>query len=432
MINEFEKKYMDMYWRSQKYQWENYFEEYNNDLGIIDKEIYDICKNYCDFIGYVDRKSVVAKHIICRDLVDKSKEVSRLRNKLDDWDNYNEHISNEIKENRQKYRMELATRMKEDVLDLMIIRDKIAIENGFESYMNLILKSEEIDEKFILETLNNFLNDNLIKAKNIMEKYEFTWENWFKDLENINIPINNINPLDLVNKFLDMMGFNEIKGSVDFIFKEEDFAGVAFQIDENNIKIVVKPIKNLLDITVLFHELGHALNYYYNKEKGIYKIPTSSYDESIAVIIEYIAPKLIFDEKIQEKILEIQILEYVRCAISSKFEFELWKNPNNAEELYLQIYGELIKEIENPSIWAIDSFRSIDPVYIHNYVIGYAMASQVYEELEKKYSSDHKSWGKYFKEKIYKNGRKIKFIDKVQDVIPKLFKDSYKEYFDVN
>ena len=60
------------------------------------------------------------------------------------------------------------------------------------------------------------------------------------------------------------------------------------------------------------------------------------------------------------------------------------------------------------------------------------MASQVYEELEKKYSSDHKSWGKYFKEKIYENGRKIKFIDKVQDVIPKLFKDSYKEYFDVN
>jgi oligoendopeptidase F len=161
-------------------------------------------------------------------------------------------------------------------------------------------------------------------------------------------------------------------------------------------------------------ELGHAISYYFNKEEGLYKVLPASYDEAMAVVIEYIAPKIILDENIQGKLRDIQVLEYTRCTISSLFEFELWENPKNAENLYIKHYSKLGFKINNPSIWAADSFRSIDPVYIHNYVIGDILAKQLYEYLLQNFAYNYKEWGKWLIEKIYIDGRRRAFKEKLE------------------
>ncbi|MHB8108123.1 MAG: hypothetical protein ACYDH4_11960, partial [Candidatus Cryosericum sp.] len=68
---------------------------------------------------------------------------------------------------------------------------------------------------------------------------------------------------------------------------------------------------------------------------------------------------------------DIQLLEAVRCAISARFELDLWNSPDTAPQLYTKWYGQLVKESFDPALWALDSFRSIDPMSVFSYVIGY-------------------------------------------------------------
>lgn len=105
--------------------------------------------------------------------------------------------------------------------------------------------------------------------------------------------------------------------------------------------------------------------------------------------------------------------KYVRCAISALFEFDLWEEPGKAEELFVTHYGKLGLPINEPEIWALDSFRSIDPVYIHDYVIGATLAQPLINYLTQLYSIDYSSWGSWLQHNIYQDGWKRSFHEKL-------------------
>lgn len=416
MIEEFETAYMNLYWDLQRSQWNNYFEDGNYDLSKIDNEIFNLVKKFQQTIKQTDRKSQIACQLMQRDLVDKNPAVAKLRNYIDNEDNYSKGISEEIKKNRYKYKSLLAIRMKNDVLMLMSARNKLSNELGFSSYPELIFSIEEIEKCSVIELLNKYVDDNLMKVLELINKYNIKLESWFSDLSRIEAVVNEYQPIELINDLLQKLGFNDLKDKIQISFKAQGFSGVASEVSPGNIRIVVKPINSLSDLTTLFHEVGHAISYHYNHEKGLYKILPSSFDEAMAVVIEYIAPKILFDNTTQEKIAEIQVLEYTRCAISALYEFELWQNPDQAENLYAKYYGRLGFKISNSSIWAADNFRSIDPVYIHNYVIGAVLAERLIEYLSKKYSCNYKEWGNWLVNNIYFDGRKRPFIEKIKHI----------------
>jgi Zn-dependent M32 family carboxypeptidase len=277
------------------------------------------------------------------------------------------------------------------------------------------LRTEEIDKSNLINSLNVFLENNLPKAKEIIKKYGITWKNWFNDLNKISVTRNIYDPQELIEKLLLALGYEEVKEKIQISFMERWHTGYAAELSPNDIRIVVKPIETLNDLRTLFHELGHAILYSLNKEEGIYKILPPSCDEAMAVVIEYIAPMLLnLDKADKEKIYELMILEYTRCAISSLYEFDLWQNPEIAEELYIKHYSKLGIEINNPSSWAADTFRSIDPVYIHNYVVGDMLAEKVFMYLKGKYSCNYRAWGSWLADNIYKDGRKRSFKEKIK------------------
>ena len=306
--------------------------------------------------------------------------------------------------------------MKTDVLNLINIRNKLAIEAGFPSYPELVLVTEEIDKDKLIDLLNKYIDGNLSKASELIKSYNIRLESWFPDLSKINLTINEWQPIELINCLLELLGFDNLKKKIKINYSEKGFSGVASEISPGDIRIVVKPVHSLSDLKVLFHEIGHAIAYYFNKEKGLYKILPSSFDEAMAVVIEHIASKLLLNNLEQQKIEEIEVLESTRCAISALYEFELWENPDQAEELYIKHYSKLGFKINNPSIWASDTFRSIDPVYIHNYVIGEVLAYQLIKYLLEKYSDDHKKWGNWLVENIYADGRKRSFTEKINKI----------------
>jgi hypothetical protein len=406
---------MDRYWKLQTAQWYNYFEDENYNLSEIDAEIYTIVKLFNEEIQSIDRKSKIASLLIKKDLVDKNPLVAEIRNRIDNLDNYSNNISEDIKADRYQYKLALSYKMKDDVKKLMNTRNDLSKQMGFNSYPELVLTTEEIDKDNLVHSLNEFLESNLPKAKEIIKKYNIKWETWFSDLSRIGSAKNQYNPIELVDQLLKTFGFDEIKEKIQISFMEKGYAGCAAELSPNDIRIVVEPIKSLNNLRTLFHEMGHGILYLLNKEEGIYKILPPSHDEAMAVVIEYIAPMLLMLNKTdREKISEIITLEYTRCAISSLFEFDLWENPEIAEELYIKHYSKLGFEINNPSMWASDTFRSIDPVYVHNYVIGAMLAKKVFTYLQSKNLCDYKEWGAWLIDNIYKDGRKKSFKEKIR------------------
>lgn len=404
MIEKFEQEYLDNYWKNKIFQWENYFENGNYDLSSIDSDIYKIAKKYNHLIRPADRKSKIAYSLIQRNLVDKNPVVSNLRNRIDNLENYTKDIPSNL--DRNSYLIKISSRMKTDVLMLLNDRNNLAKQLGYSSYPDLILSTEEIDKYKLINLLNEYVNFNLPKVRELICKYKIKWESWFSDLNNITSPVENMDYSELINQFADKMGLDIDYNKIQIIFNSQEITGEASQLSPDDIRIAAAPIRSLADLTTLFHELGHAISYSYNKEEGLYKIPSPCYDEAMAVVIEHIAPRILFDGNIQEKISHLLLLEYTRCAASSLFEFELWEEPENADNLYIKHYGRLGFNINNPVIWAYDSFRSIDPVYIHNYVIGAVLAEELITYFEKTYSNDYKEWGSWLVKNIYNSKRR--------------------------
>ncbi|NMM62616.1 hypothetical protein HBE96_07900 [Clostridium sp. P21] len=416
MIKEFEYTYMNKYWNNQMFQWCNYFEEGKYDLSGVDNEIFKIVMRFNKIIKPIDRKSKVACLIMNRDLVDKSPKVAKLRNYIDNKSNFNYDVLPEVKKNRYNYKLEMALRMKNYVLNLIKIRNSSAKQLGFSSYPELVLTTEEIDKSKLIRLLNKYVDDNLPKALDLIKKYDITWESWFSDLNRISSIDNTYKNTNVINQLFEIFGLNDINSRIQIRYMEDSFSGVASEVSPGDIRIVVKPINSLFSLTTLFHEIGHAIAYNFNKEEGLYKILPASYDEAMAVVIENIASKLLLNEYEQKKVAEIGLLENTRCAISALFEFELWGNMSQAGELYIKHYSRLGFKINNPFIWASDTFRSIDPVYIHNYVVGSVLSEALINYFIKKYSYNYREWGKWLIDNIYIDGRKRAFKEKIESV----------------
>lgn len=96
MIEEFESTYMGKYWNIQMFQWCNYFEGGNYNLSEVDNEIFNIVKIFHKIIKPTDRKSKIACLLMERDLVDKNPMTAKLRNYIDNQENYNQCLLQEL------------------------------------------------------------------------------------------------------------------------------------------------------------------------------------------------------------------------------------------------------------------------------------------------------------------------------------------------
>jgi len=116
----------------------------------------------------------------------------------------------------------------------------------------------------------------------------------------------------------------------------------------------------------------------------------------------------------QRKIADdILLLENVRCAISFLFELDLNKRIDDAEKLYLRHYRPLGIKQEDAGLWVLDSFRTLDPVYIHNYVLGDAVASETIRFLKTRFGTDLPRWGEWIRKNYLACGSRKSFGEKI-------------------
>lgn len=416
---EFEIKYVNLVEKRNLLQWENYASNRNHDLNVINIMIYDFLQQSKGEIPFTGRKKDVFNKLYFKSIVENSLPVSTLRNKLDNWGNYEDDYV-KSKTDIIEYRIELSKRMREDVCELISVRTAAAKELGFDSYPELIFYCEELDLSEVRKSVGLFLDKNMKEAFALVKKYNLSWKNWFRCLGEIGkYEVSyDIDPKLKIAEFLKEIGFGDLQKKMTFIVKKQNISGIALGISiPDDVRILMRPVDSLLSLKTLFHECGHALTYVLNGKKGLYTILTTSYDEIMAIIFEAIGIEIIMTNREKEKAREIKLLEAMRCSISFLFEMELWSNTEKAEVAYEKYYSILGMKPEDNVLWAIDSFRSIDPVYIQNYVLGEIFAEKATKKLKEMYGDNFIKWGTEMKKSFLIDGMERSFIEKYDEFI---------------
>lgn len=387
------KDYIDLNYMLNKLQWENYIDNKKHNLNNVCEKIFE----YID--SMLKNKEIILSKRYIREWIDKSCEVSTLKNKLDDFDNY----INEVRIIKE----DLADKICPDVISLMKLRNTKSIEIGYKNYQDAILKSDNMTYEELKNWLDDFINKNMQNAIQIINKYNVKWNSWFSDLDKINDEnIKYIDSYELIFKFAEKMDMLEVIENVKIYYGNS--ICFATKIAPDDIRISVGDIKSLNDIRTLFHEFGHAILYYYSNDS--YFQITQCLDEVFAVIIENLAPTIVLSEDEVSKINEINCLEYARTAVSGLFELELWNNIDLAEKLYSKYYSRFNIEIENPKLWCLDSFRSIDCMYIYNYTLGQIASEHFKDIFYNNYKGKCKPYSNVLK-KICSKISEINYVD---------------------
>ncbi|MFA5394301.1 MAG: hypothetical protein WC338_07620 [Candidatus Ratteibacteria bacterium] len=302
--------------------------------------------------------------------------------------------------------------MREDVLELMRKRQCLARKQGHGSYPELVLWSEDLRLESVRTLLLDQIRKNLPVVTALVKGYGITWSSWTGDLVSVGYH-SKMDYARLVSLILQRLGFDRLNAAISIVVKDQPIAGyVGILSVPDDVRILLRPVNNLKQELTLYHELGHAIAHALNKEKGIFKTWTSAYDEAMATVIERIAALIVLDNAQEKRAQDLWILEETRCATSALFELDLWEQPQAAKDLYLKYYGAWNIEVASADVWAADSFRSIDPVYIQNYVIAAYVADRTVEFLRHKYEDKFSEWGRWLVKNYYADGRRRSLADK--------------------
>ena len=404
---------MALFWRQKRSQWENYVDEAHHDLCAYDEQIFALLSPYQGALAGHTRWEKVLNAIINRACVDSHPQVAQLRNRLDDRDNYTYNIESIDKREHMRFRQLLSERMREDVLQLMRQRQRLARRLGYGSYPELVLWAEELDPGPVRALLLDQMKRGLPVVTALAKEYRIKWSSWTEDLASIGYHSASADPVRFVAVVLERLGLDRLNAAISIAVKEQGIWGYVGVVSvPDDVRILVRPITDLQQELTLYHELGHAIAHALNKEAGIFKTWTSSHDEAMAVVMERIAALIALDDAQRKAAQELWLLEDTRCATSALFELELWHKPDKAEELYLHYYGAWDIAAPPAGVWAADSFRSVDPVYIQNYIVAARVADLTVAFLQDKFADDFCEWGRWLAENYYADGRRRSLADK--------------------
>ncbi len=412
LARNFENAYLNLFWKFQRCQWENYTDDAGHDLTVIDEEIFKLVTSYKNIFEFSGHTGEIIQAVLTRDLVDKHPDVSKLRNRLD-LDNQDRCYGHGISQK------DMIRRMKPDVLALMQTRTRLSRELGFASYVDLVLFSEGLELESLVALLEQHLKNHLKTVNALVKKYHISLTtSWFSGLDKIGHCDPDFDPGGNVTQFLECIGFGDLLNKIPLIVQEQATASgyVGVMSVPDDIRILIRTVNSLENWLTLFHELGHATAHALNEASGIFQTWTSVYDETMAEVLEPIAAFMLLNECNQQRAKELRLLTSTRCAISGLFELALLENPENAERLYLEHFSKLGMQINDPETWVLDSFRSIDPVYIFNYVIGHQIANRTFIHLRNEYADDFPKWGEWLRNNYYADGRKRSLQEKTKNI----------------
>lgn len=392
---EFETEYVARFQERQSLLFMDYARGESVDLGPVEAVMHDLCSAYHED-GSRDRRSRVLAAVATRGRVDWHPVVSDLRNRLDDPSGYG--LPDDAS------RGAIGAAMEDDLFELIGIRNRLAVEEGFKSYADLTMWGEGLDARGVERFVAMERETALSEARGIVDRERMTLDSWFDDLEWIGGP----GPDDVpaaASALAHRLGLDEAADRISWVVRDQPIYGVAFAVSvPDDVRILVGRSGSLTALMTAYHEFGHALGHAANRAAGILRTWETATDESMAVVMEAVARRLVLNDDERSRMATIEHLETARLATSLLFEFAINERPVQAREVFADWYEPLIP-VDDPAVWARDSFRSVDPFHIQAYLIGNVVAEATVAFLSERFPDDPRLWGAWLAENYYAPGR---------------------------
>lgn len=317
-------------------------------------------------------------------LIDSHPDVISLKKYLSDHSNY--MVEGQLDTDK----------MTTDFLLLMALRDRFSKRQGFESYATMILTLEGMDIERVKVKLAKCLDNQIEKAKGLIDKHDMHLDKWYSDLRAIECG-KSINHIKLMDQF--MSYFPQASDNLVIERYVSNRAGYALEFEPNKIHINVERANTVFDICVFFHQLGHGLAHALDMSQGIQRIYSNFYEELTGVLIERFLGCMLND-KSKECLEEIRCLQYTRFNIEALFEMDMWFSKTSPEDLFRAHYEKIIGNLDDAPVSAIHALRLSEPLYMYNYVL----ADSVAEKIINQGPEDLLELANYLVEEVFKKG----------------------------
>ncbi len=133
----------------------------------------------------------------------------------------------------------------------------------------------------------------------------------------------------------------------------------------------------------------------------------------MGAVVELIASRLLVSAVDLARLNRIPVAETARLATSAFFEFAIQDDPTEARRLFVDWFSPFVA-VPEPVVWALDSFRSVDPYRAHAYAVGWRFAESLTDRLMAGFGEDPAAWGRWLREALWAPGRRDTFSELAQ------------------
>lgn len=362
---------------------------------------------------------------------------------------------------------QLSDNAKDELVELVKLRNEKAKLLGFYNYYSLSLFLQQIKEDWLIKTLNNLEEKTRAPFQEFIEssKKKFKPEVYKRSAEksrkfhawdfdaalyrwasisDTHFPKDSIFPI--LHRFHKNIGFKVDSLPIKETIKDIPFGGLNIGINiPLDSRYLLNPITGKRFYNVAFHEYGHALqivhtNVRYPILKGYEWIPGAScgaYAEGVAELQaefvndpEWLRTYTSASQDDAEKYVATRTfgdLYYLRRTLKDFFfEYEMYKNPDqDLAALEREMYKKyLLVEIDStmPHRFASSIWYTMYPCYYQNYILSKMISAQVYEVIVNKFGSSRISnteIGNWIIAHLYANGEVQEWHERIRNTTGK-------------
>ena len=355
------------------------------------------------------------------------------------------------------------------MLKLIELRNKKAVELGFDNYVHLTFEVNGLGYEWFLDfvdkmdaasynaykaLVNKIKEENDISEFGQMDAYQMIMQ-FYRNGDSPDVNEKNI--IDLVKKSLANIGIDYKKLPAKLVEKQlpEGIGGQGLMIDIPNDFRAAMTLN--MEISTWMHEMGHGLHGLFNSInepilEGYEWIPgnsTAAFAEGMAETSAWMTRNLewqkeytnLTSEEITKKreLINQSAPAFIRFNLyNCMTETELYLHP---EKTYDKIQKELAKKyllIESEEIRTKGLNNIVYasyPLYLQNYLIADMVASQVHTTLKEKFGNDYvfnKNVGPYLIKNFYCTGEYYEWNERLIHGTGKpLDIDAYLEYYNI-